>query len=175
MPQLLKNHLEINQLKFFLFSYLLIVIIKIWGGVDQSNQLRAAFTTHFARNRKEFFPKLFFVINIAVVNSYKLNLVINDSKTISINKRNSTQHREFIEELVNLLFLIEDEDSSNKITQKPYLKYKYQLDLKEKKSIEKNTLFQNIHQFSQHSQIQNSAQKRGYYIFYSKKDISRKN
>ena len=145
------------------------------GGINQANQLRAAFTTHFARNRKEFFPELFFAINIAVVNNYKLNLAINDLKITSINKRNSTQHREFIEELVNLLFLIEDEDSSNKITQKPYLKYKYQLDSKEEKSIEKNTLFQNIHQFSQHSQIQNPAQKRGYYIFYSKKDISRKN
>jgi hypothetical protein len=27
--------------------------------VDQSNQLRAAFTTHFSRNQKEFFPKAF--------------------------------------------------------------------------------------------------------------------
>ncbi len=96
-------------------------------GVDQLNQLRAAFTTHFARNRKEFFSEVFFAINIAVVNSYKLNLAINDSKTTSINKRNPTQHREFIEELVNLLFLIEDENSSNKITQKSYPKYEYQL------------------------------------------------
>ncbi len=60
------------------------------GGIDQSNQLRAAFTTYFARNQKKFFPKLFFAIDIAVVNSYKLNLAINGSKTISINKRNST-------------------------------------------------------------------------------------
>jgi hypothetical protein len=25
-------------------------------GIDQSNQLRASFTTHFVRNQKEFFP-----------------------------------------------------------------------------------------------------------------------
>ncbi len=60
------------------------------GGINQANQLRAAFTTHFARNRKEFFPELFFAINIAVVNNYKLNLAINDLKITSINKRNST-------------------------------------------------------------------------------------
>jgi hypothetical protein len=29
------------------------------GGIDQSNQLRASFTTHFARNQKEFFPGAF--------------------------------------------------------------------------------------------------------------------
>jgi hypothetical protein len=29
------------------------------GGIDQSNQLRAAFTTHFLRNQKEFFPGAF--------------------------------------------------------------------------------------------------------------------
>ena len=60
------------------------------GGVDQSNQLRAAFTTHFARNRKEFYSGLFFTIDIAVVNSYKLNLAINSFKTTFIGKRNST-------------------------------------------------------------------------------------
>jgi len=55
------------------------------GGVDQANQLRASFTTHFSRNRKEFFPEIFFIIYIAVVNSYKLNLALNRSKTTSIN------------------------------------------------------------------------------------------
>jgi hypothetical protein len=29
------------------------------GGIDQTNQLRAAFTTHFPRNQKEFFPGVF--------------------------------------------------------------------------------------------------------------------
>jgi hypothetical protein len=29
------------------------------GSVDQGNQLRAAFTTHFRRNQKEFFPGAF--------------------------------------------------------------------------------------------------------------------
>ena len=36
------------------------------GGVDQANQLRASFTTHFPRNQKEFFPGAFWAIDIAV-------------------------------------------------------------------------------------------------------------
>ncbi len=121
------------------------------GGVDQANQLRAAFTTHFSRNQMEFFSEAFFAIDIAVVNSYKLNLALNGSKISSTENRKSTQHREFIEELVNLLFCIEDEDFSDKITQKPYPKYEYQLGSKEQKSTEKSIFFKNIYQFSQHS------------------------
>ncbi len=59
------------------------------GGVDQANQLRAAFTTHFPRNRKEFFSEVFFAIDIAVVNSYKLNLTLNKLKISFIKKRKS--------------------------------------------------------------------------------------
>ncbi len=140
------------------------------GGIDQANQLRAVFITHFSWNRKEFFSEIFFAINIAVVNSYKLNLALNRSKISFTRNRKSTQYWEFIEELVNLLFYIEDEDFSDKITQKLYPKYEYQLDSKEQKSTEKNIFFKNIHQFSQHSQIRNSAQKREYYIIYSLKN-----
>ncbi len=129
------------------------------GGIDQANQLRAAFTTHFSRNRKEFFSGVFFAIDIAVVNSYKLNLALNESKTSSTGNRKSTQYREFIEELVNLLFYIEDENFSDRITQKPYPKYEYQTVSIESKTIQKRVFFKNIYLFSQHSQIRNSAQK----------------
>jgi hypothetical protein len=57
------------------------------GGIDQANQLQAAFTTHFPRNQKEFFPGAFWAINMAISNSYKLHLVINGSKTSSTGKR----------------------------------------------------------------------------------------
>ncbi len=129
------------------------------GGVDQANQLRAFFTTHFSRNRKEFFPEVFFAIDIAVINSYKLNLALNESKTSSTENRKPTQHREYIEELVNLLFCIEDKDFSDKITQKPYPKYEYQSVSIGPKFTEKRAFFENIHEFSQHSQIRNPAQK----------------
>jgi hypothetical protein len=57
------------------------------GGIDQSNQLRAAFTTYFPRNQKEFFPGAFWAIDIAVYNNYKLHLVLNGFKTSSTGKR----------------------------------------------------------------------------------------
>ncbi len=134
------------------------------GGVDQANQLRAAFITHFSRNWKKFFSEVFFAIDIAVVNSYKLNLALNESKISSTENWKSTQHREFIEELVNLLFLIKDENSSNKITQKFYPKYEYHSDSIESKTIEKRVFFENIYRISQRSQIRNSAQKREYCV-----------
>ncbi len=62
------------------------------GGVDQANQLRAVFTTHFSRNQKKFFSEAFFTIDIAVVNSYKLNLALNESKISSTENRKSTQY-----------------------------------------------------------------------------------
>ncbi len=60
------------------------------GGIDQANQLRAVFTTHFSRNRKEFFSEVFFIIDIAVINNYKLNLALNESKISSTKNRKST-------------------------------------------------------------------------------------
>ena len=45
--------------------------------VDQANQLQAVFTTHFPRNQKEFYSKVFFTIDIVIINSYKLNLALN--------------------------------------------------------------------------------------------------
>jgi hypothetical protein len=96
------------------------------GGIDQSNQLRAAFTTHFSRNQKEFFPRAFWAIDIAVYNSYKLHLALNGSKTSSTGKRDPRQHREWIEDLVNLLFQVDNDDFGEDIALKPYPKYKYQ-------------------------------------------------
>lgn len=63
-------------------------------GVDQSNQLRASFTTHFPRNQKEFFPEAFWAIDVAVYNSYKLHLALDGSKTSSTGKKDPRGHRE---------------------------------------------------------------------------------
>jgi hypothetical protein len=62
-------------------------------GIDQANQLRASFTTHFSRNQKEFFPGAFWCIDLAITNAYKLHLAINGSKTSSKGKRDPTEHR----------------------------------------------------------------------------------
>jgi hypothetical protein len=74
------------------------------NGVDRANQLRSSFTTYFKRNQKEFFPGVFFSLDLAAKNSYKLNLALNKVKNTSNDKIDPQQHRKWIEELVNLLF-----------------------------------------------------------------------
>ncbi len=100
-------------------------------------------------------------------------MALNESKISSTRNRKPTQHREYIEELVNLLFCIEDKDFSDKITQKPYSKYEYQSVSIGSKSIEKAAFFKAIHSFSEHSHTQNPAKKRGYCIFYFKEETSK--
>ena len=85
-------------------------------GVDQANQLRAAFTTHFRRNIKEFMPGVFWCLDLAVTNSYKLNLAINGIKKTKNDKRETGQHREYIEDLIDLLFCLDSENFAQKIT-----------------------------------------------------------
>ena len=63
---------------------------------------------------------------MTVTNSYKLNLAINDSKTTKNDNRDTNQHRNYIEDLVNLLFCLDSEDFSQKITEKSYPKYQSQ-------------------------------------------------
>ena len=134
------------------------------GGVNQANQLRAAFTTHFRQNLKEFWPGVFWCIDMAIINSYKLNLAIFGSKTTKSGKRDTSQHRQYIEDLINLLFCIDSEDFTQKITQKPYSKPQFQpYEAGQKSSTKKNenkaqleTLFEN------HSQIK--IEKSGYCV-----------
>jgi hypothetical protein len=96
------------------------------GDINLSNQLRAAFTSHFPRNQKEFFSGAFWAIDLAIYNSYKLHLALNDSKISSTGKRDPQQHRKWIEDLINLLFQDNNNDFRVDFTSKPYLKYEYQ-------------------------------------------------
>jgi len=86
-------------------------------------------------------------------------LALNRSKTSSTENRKSTQYQEFVEELVNLLFCIEDEDFSDKITQKLYSKYKYQSVSKRSKSIKKKIFLKIIEEISTQSYTQILTQK----------------
>jgi hypothetical protein len=61
--------------------------------IDKANQLKLSFTTHFKRNQKEFFPGVFFSLNLAAKNSYKLNLALNRVKNTSNDKIDPRQHR----------------------------------------------------------------------------------
>ena len=93
--------------------------------IDQLIQLWASFTTHFPWNQKKFFPEAFWVINVAVYNSYKLHLTLNSHKISSMGKKNPQEHQEWIEELINLLFQVKNNDFREEITSKPYPKYVY--------------------------------------------------
>ena len=42
------------------------------NSVNVANQLRVTATVHFSRNEKEFFPNIFWVINIILINSWKI-------------------------------------------------------------------------------------------------------
>ena len=143
------------------------------GGVDQSNQLRAAFTTHFPRNQKEFFPGAFWAIDIAVYNSYKLHLAINGSKTSFSGKRDPRQHREWVEDLVNLLFQVDSDDFGEAIDSKPYPKYIYQPVSKGPKSTRKKAFLEAINRMdSDHIYGLNPSKKKGWCYFCPKKSIN---
>ena len=132
------------------------------GGVDQSNQLRASFTTHFPRNQKEFFPGAFWAIDVAVYNSYKLHLALDGHKTSSTGKRDPRGHREWVEELVELLFQVKNDDFGEEITSKPYSKYVYQPVSKGPKSEKKEAFFEESNKdFSDHLYRLNPLRKKG--------------
>ena len=135
------------------------------GGIDQSNQLRAAFTTHFPRNLKEFFPGMFWAIDLAVYNSYKLHLALNGSETSKTGKRDPEQHRKWVENLMNLLFQVDSDDFGEEITSKPYPKYKYEEVSKGPKREGKEAFFKIINDDSNHLYLENPERKRGFCIF----------
>jgi hypothetical protein len=140
-------------------------------GIDQSNQLRAAFTTYFPRNQKEFFPGAFWAIDIAVYNSYKLHLALNGSKKSSKGKRDPQQHRKWIEDLVDLLFQVNNDDFGADFTSKPYPKYQYQTPSKGQKTAGKKAFLQAINRSEiTHLYVSNPFKKRGYCFFCLKKD-----
>ena len=139
------------------------------GGVDQGNQLRAAFTTHFRRNQKEFFSGAFWAIDLAVYNSYKLHLALNGSKTSSTGKRDPQQHRKWIEDLVDLLFQVDSNDFGKDIDSKPYPKYEYQSILRRPKRVGKEAFLEAINGSLDHLYGLNPFGRKGYCCFCPKK------
>jgi hypothetical protein len=81
------------------------------GQVDVTNQLRAGYTVHFIRNLKEFFPGMFWLLDLVNINIWKLFENINKSVLVYITGTRITRaHRLFLEVLVDLMFLCTDED-----------------------------------------------------------------
>ena len=98
------------------------------NSVDVANQLRATATVHFSRNEKEFFPGIFWAIDMILTNCWKIYESLYGPFLSSTQKRRPRAHREFLEALVELLFLCDSEKYAEMVpgtSFKEYPKYSY--------------------------------------------------
>src|SRR5438045_643865 len=98
------------------------------NSVDVANQLRAIAIVHFSRNEKEFFPGMFWAIDMILINSWKIYKSLYGPFLSSTQKRRRETYREFLEALVELLFLCESEIYAEMVSGtsfKEYPKYDY--------------------------------------------------
>jgi hypothetical protein len=102
-----------------------------------------------------------------------LHLALNGHKTSSTGKRDPREHREWIEDLVNLLFQVKNDNFGEEITSKPYPKYVYQSVSKGPKPAEKEAFLKAINNISSHLYSENPSKKRGYCFFYVKISYSK--
>lgn len=71
-------------------------------GIDQADQLRAAFTCHRKQNYRTQMFLIYFLIDVARVNAYLLWLWSSITHTVSVKRTHST-HRDFVEALCSQL------------------------------------------------------------------------
>jgi rubredoxin len=98
------------------------------NSVDIANQLRATATVHFSRNEKEFFPGMFWAIDMILTNCWKIYESLYGPFLSSTQKRCRGVHREFLEALVELLFLCDSKIYAEMVpgtSFKEYPKYNY--------------------------------------------------
>jgi hypothetical protein len=98
------------------------------NSVDVANQLRATATVHFSRNEKEFFPGMFWAIDMILTNCWKIYESLYGPFISSTKKRQPIAHRTFLEALVELLFLCDSEKYAENVSGtsfKEYPKYSY--------------------------------------------------
>jgi hypothetical protein len=98
------------------------------NSVDVANQLRATATVHFNRNEKEFFPGMFWAIDMILTNCWKIYESLYGPFQSSTGNPRPAAHREFLEALVELLFLCNSEEFAENIpgtSFKEYPQYSY--------------------------------------------------
>jgi len=98
------------------------------NSVDVANQLRATATVHFSRNEKEFFPGMFWAIDMILTNCWKIYESLYGPFLSPNGKRQPGAHRQFLEALVELLFLCNSEEYAENVlgtSFKEYPKYSY--------------------------------------------------
>ena len=99
-----------------------------------------------------------------------MHLALNGHKTSSTGKRDPQEHREWIEDLVELLFQVKNDDFKKEITLKPYSKYVYQPVLKGWKSDEKEAILKTINGLNiDHIYGLNPLKKNGWCFFCPQK------
>ena len=74
----------------------------IWGGVDIANQLRASFTTLRAQNFRYWRPLFYWLLDIALTNSYLLFLTIIEPS------RGHRTHKKYLEALLGTLMAYQE-------------------------------------------------------------------
>jgi hypothetical protein len=98
------------------------------NSVDVANQLRAIVTVYFSRNEKEFFPGMFWAIDMILTNCWKIYESLYGPFLSSSSTRLRNIYREFLEALVELLFCCDSEIYAETVpgtTFKEYPKYSY--------------------------------------------------
>jgi hypothetical protein len=98
------------------------------NSVDVANQLRATATVHFSRNEKEFFPGMFWAIDMILTNCWKIYESLYGPFLSPSGTRLRNTHREFLEALIELLFCCDSENYAEMVlgtTLKEYPKYSY--------------------------------------------------
>jgi hypothetical protein len=98
------------------------------NSIDIANQLRATVTVHFSRNKKEFFPGMFWAIDMILTNYWKIYKSLYGPFILPTGKKQPTVHRTFLEALVELLFLCDSEKYAENVSGtsfKKYPKYSY--------------------------------------------------
>ena len=93
------------------------------NSVDVANQLRATVTVHFSRNEKEFFPGMFWAIDMILTNCWKIYESLYGPFLSPTGKRQSGAHRTFLEALVELLFLYNSEEYAENVPGTSFTKY----------------------------------------------------
>jgi hypothetical protein len=90
------------------------------GQVDVANQLRASYTVHFQRNLKEFFPGMFWLIDLVCTNTWKIFQSLNSNfLNFTTGNKDPRSHRHFLEILVDLIFQCTDEQYPERVPQPP--------------------------------------------------------
>jgi hypothetical protein len=98
------------------------------NSVNIANQLRVIVTVHFSRNKKEFFLKMFWTIDMILINYWKIYESLYGPFILPTEKRQLIAYRTFLEALIKLLFLCDSEKYTENVSGtsfKEYLKYSY--------------------------------------------------